>query len=287
MNRNYFNVWEFRRALSLLEKDPISSKVLFEDYLQKYPNDYSAYLFYCSNLIIIGNLELAEKVFDYVQEAYQKDEMFLKSDKLEKFKFNMFFTRIKLLSYQEKYEELYNLYLENINIDKEKRLNSVWFYSKKRTGRLNDEKRDINSYLYKQIIRYEEDEFYQHVEKHLANTNKDLDEPNSVIFEVNFPLRDVVEEIKKYIPSDKKLFWGFYDNIYFFKYDGCGRVDKRLVNYFKVVCLHDSQEFITMCPICGNENLPYIDLNYMNKEESVKVKRISQIDKFNLRYGNK
>lgn len=287
MNKNHFNIWEFRQALYLSETDPLSARSLYEEYLKKHPNDYSAYPFYCSNLITIGELELAEKMLDYVEDACQKDEMFLKSHRFKKFKYNMFFSRIKLLSFQERYEELYNLYLENINMDKEKDLNSVWFYAKKRTGRLNDEKRDVNSYLFKQIVRYEEEDFYHHIEKHLANSNKDLDDPNSAIFEEGFPLRDVVEEIKKYIPSNKRLFLGFYDNRYYFKYDECGRVDRRIVNYFEVVCLNNSQDFITMCPTVGNDNLPYIDLNYMKKEEPVKVKRISQTDKFNRRYGNK
>lgn len=287
MNKNHYNVWEFKQALNLAEIDPLSARIAFEEYLKKYPNDYSAYPYYCSNLIIIGELELAEKVLDYVEEEYIKDDVFLRASSFEKFKYNMFFSRVKLLSYQEKYEELYRFYSDNIEMDVGKNLSSVWFYSKKRTGRLSDEKRDVNSYLYRQIVRYEEEEFYQHIEKHLANKNKDLDEPNTSIFEENFPLKDVVEEIKKHIPSDKRLFLGFYDDIYYFKYDECGRVDMRPVNYFKIICLHNSQDFITMCPVVGNENLPYIDLNYMKKEEPSKVKRISQIDRFNRRYGNK
>ena len=286
MNKNHFNVWEFKQALNIAEIDPLSARVAFDEYLKKYPNDYSSYPYYCSNLITVGELDLAEKILDYVDEACQNDEMFLKSPRFKKFKYNMFFSRVKLLSFQEKYEELYRFYSDNIEMDVDKNLNSVWFYSKKRTGRLNAEKRDENSYLFRQIVRYEEEDFYQHIEKHLANQNKDLDEPNTSIFEESFPLRDVVDEIKKHIPSDKRLFLGFYDNIYYFKYDGCGRVDTRLVNYFKIVCLHNSQDFITMCPVVGNENLPYIDLNYMKKEEPSKVKRISQIDRFNRRYGN-
>ena len=252
MNKNHFNVFGFRRALNLADTNPLLAGVLYEEYLQKYPGDYSACLYYCSNLITIGNLEKAEKILNYVEEEYIKDEEFLCSPSFKKIKYNLFFTRIKLLSYQERYEELYNFYLENINLDEERKLNSTWFYSKKRTGRLNDEKRDVNSYLFKQIVRYEEEDFYKHVEKHLATPNRYLDEPNLTIFEESFPLREVVEEIKKYIPSDKRLFWGFYDNIYYFKYDECGRVDKRMVNYFKVVCLHNTQNFITMCPVSGN-----------------------------------
>ncbi len=287
MNKKHFNVWEFKQALELGEKDPISARVLYEEYLKKYPDDYSAYSYYCSNLITLGELELAEKVLNYVEKEYLKNDAFNKKHKIEKFEYNLFFVRMKLLSYQERYEELYKLCVKNISRVVDKSLNSVWFYSKKRTGRLNNEKRDVNSYLFKQIVRYEEEDFYKHIEKHLSSYNEKADVPNSSIFEENFPLKEVVEEIKKYIPSDKRLFLGFYDDIYYFKYDECGRDDKKLVDYFKVVCLHNSQDFITMCPMNCNDNLPYIDLNYMKKEEPVKVKRMSQIDRFNQRYNRK
>ena len=44
-----------------------------------------------------------------------------------------------------------------------------------------------------------------------------------------------------------------------------------------------------MCPVEDNLNIPYIDLNYLNQEKNqetttTKVKRLSQIEKFNQRY---
>ena len=246
MNKNHFNVWEFKKVLEVAEKDPISARFLYEEYFKKYPKDYSGYPYYCSNLIILGELELAERILKYVEKEYKKDYSFNQKERIQKFESNMFFSKIKLLSYQGKYEELYRLCVENINRVANKSLDSVWFYSKKRTGRLNDKKRDVNSYLYSQIVRYEEDDFYKHIEKHLSSYNEGLETPNAMIFEENFPLKDVVEEVKKHIPSDKRLFLGFYDDIYYFKYDECGRVDKKITNYFKVVCLHNSQDFITM-----------------------------------------
>ena len=287
MNKNYFNIWEFKQALDLAETDPISARLLYEEYFKKYPKDYSGYPYYCSNLITLGELELAEKILDYVEKEYIKDNLFNKEEKIKKFEYNMFFTRTKLLSYQERYEELYRLCVKNISRVADKSLNSVWFYSKKRTGRLNNGERDANSYLFRQIVRYEQDDFYKHIQKHLSNYNENLEMPNTAIFEEKFPLKEVVEEIKKYIPSDKRLFLGFYDDVYYFRYDECGREDKKIVNYFKVVCLHNSQDFITMCPVKGSDNLPHIDLNYMKKEELSKVKKISQIDRFNKRYNIK
>ena len=41
-----------------------------------------------------------------------------------------------------------------------------------------------------------------------------------------------------------------------------------------------------MCPCENADNFPYVDLNYLRKEDNVKVKKISQIEKFRKRYGN-
>ena len=46
-----------------------------------------------------------------------------------------------------------------------------------------------------------------------------------------------------------------------------------------------------MCPVDDNLNIPYIDLNYLNQENiqeqsNPKVKRLSQIEKFNQRYNH-
>ena len=42
-----------------------------------------------------------------------------------------------------------------------------------------------------------------------------------------------------------------------------------------------------MCPVKDNEKLPFTDLNYLReekREDDFKVKKLSQIDKFNQRY---
>lgn len=287
MDKSYFNVWKFKQALELSETDPISASFLYEEYFKKYPKDYSGYPYYCANLIVIGQLDQAEKLLNYAEKEFEKDSQIRKSEKIKKIEDNIFFTRVKLLCYQEKYEELYKFFVKNYNRMNSINLNGAWFYVEKKLGKLSEKKRDVNEYLFRQITKYDENDFFDHIKKHLSSYNENVENPNAAIFEENFLLKEVVEEIKKYIPSDKRLLLGFYDDIYYFKYDGCGRSDKKLVNYFKVVCLHNSQDFITMYPVSGNENLPHIDLNYMKKEEPVKVKRISQIDKFNQKYNIK
>lgn len=283
----YFNEFEFNQVLKMLNICPDLSKDMFEQYLKKYPKDYSAYPYYCSNLIILNRLEEAENFLNYFEKIYYNDKKNIDPEKNKKIMENIFFSKIKLLSYQKKYEELYQFCSKNIEYIISREMNSVLFYAKKLTGRLNLNRRDENSYLFSQLVKYEEKDFFEHIKKHLVDSNECKKEKNACVFCENFPIKNVVEEIKKYIPSDKKLLWGFYDDIYYFKYDNCGRSNDKIVNYFKVVCIHDTKEFITMCPVQINENLPYIDLNYMVNEELPKIKKISQIDKFNQRFNRK
>ena len=287
MSDKYFNIHEFKRAIDLIDIDPFLSITLLERYLEKYPKDYSAYAYYCSNLIILGKIEEAEKIYNYLEKIYKEDDVIKKYDRTRKIEENMIFSKIKLLSYQKKYEELYELCVKNANFIINSGMNGAFFYSKKKTGRLNLENREKNSYLFRQIIKYEESEFLEHIKKHLYFDDENDNDKSKAIFEPNFPIEKVIEEIKKYIPSNKKLLLGFYDNIYFFKYDNCGRADDRIVDYFRVVCIDGTSDIITMCPVVGSKNLPYVDLNYLVKEEVPKIKRMSQIDKFNQRFNKK
>ena len=106
------------------------------------------------------------------------------------------------------------------------------------------------------------------------------------MFVSGFEIDRVLEEIKKYIPSDKRIYSGFYQDTYVFKYDFSGKDNNKATDYFKVICFHNTSDIITICPSLYCENLPYVDLNYMEKEKP-KQKTLSQIDKFNQRYRRK
>lgn len=119
--------------------------------------------------------------------------------------------------------------------------------------------------------------------------NQNIEEPNPNLFTPNTDVLKITEEIKKYLLSDKRIYPDFIDDVYIFKYDNCGTVNQKSVNYFKVICFHNTKNIITMCPVNDNLNIPYIDLNYLNQENiqeqsNPKVKRLSQIEKFNQRY---
>lgn len=288
MDHKYFDKWEFKQALDLIEINPLESKRLFEIYLEKYPEDYCCYTYYCSVLICLGEFEAAQKVFDYVEKIFITHKNFRSPQKMKFFEQNIKFNKIKLLIYNKKFNELYDFLCSCPRDFIDELFYGVLFYTKKQLGLLDPNRREGNSYLFKQIVRYEEKDFLEHIKKHLADYNMLEDKRNSSIFSPDFPIYDVIEEIKKYIPSNNRTCPGFLENIYIFKYDNCGREDNRLVDYFKVICFHDTKEFITMCPASKCENLPYVDLNYLvTNKENIKVKQLSQIEKFNKRFGKR
>lgn len=284
MNDRYYDTWEFRQALSYIESNPIEAKAKLEAYLKKYPKDYSMCSYYAGVLITLGKFKKADHVLTYLEVAQKRDFQFSSQrDKLKSLRKNIVFDRLRLLAYLEKYEEMYSYYLRYGKQLEDIDVNDSIFFCKNKLGKLDPNKRDMNSYLYRQIVSYEESDFLEHVKKHLPDYNCDVDEPNKNIFSVDFPINEAIEEVKKYIPSEKRLYMGFIVNSYTFKYDCCGRADNKLVDYFKVVCFHNTNHIITMCPVLDSQNYHYVDLNYMNKKQNERKKE-SQIDKFNKRF---
>lgn len=288
MGNKYFNEWEFHQAFSFVNTNPLEAKIKYEEYLKKYPKDYSTYPYYASILITLGLFNEAEEVLKFVEITSSRDSSFSKNlTKLKFFKKNILYNRLRLLAYQDKFDELYQFSLDHLQEIKIMDANSVFFYCKKKIGKLDLNKRDQNSYLFRQIVEYKESDFLEHIKKHMADYNKNINIPNNSIFGPDFPIHEIVEEIKKYIPSDNRLFTGYLGDLYVFKYNQCGRENNKLVDYFKVVCFHDTKDFITMCPSSDCQELPYIDLNYLIPEnKNIKLKRLSQIDKFNKKYNH-
>ena len=284
MNTFYFNKHEFLQILKIVTSNPYKAKELYEKYLDKYPEDYGTYSYYISTLITLNEIDKASEVLKYMNKLLFKNCSYLsKTERIEKFQKIYYYTKLKLLMYQNKYQEAYDLcmnFFPYIDLDIQK----IIFYLECKLG-INKKlvRKDLN-YAIRQILEYDEEDFFYHIRKHLADFNQNLDEPNKFVFTPSFNIEKIIKEFKKYIPSDKRLLDGFFEDSYIFKYDECGRVNNKLVNYFKVVCYHDTTNCITMCPSIEGEYLPYVDLNYLKEKEAIKVKKISQVDKFYKRY---
>lgn len=288
MELKYFNKWEFQKALDFANTDPLMAKLKFEKYLEKYPKDYSAYAYYIHILIILGEFETAEKILDFVEKQVILDKSFNKdANKIGHLTQNFLFSRFKILMYQQKYNEVCRLFANDSEKLGNITLNAVIFFCKSKLGKLDHEKRDINAYLFRQIVEYKKSDFIEHIKKHLTDYNFDVDNRNESVFMASFPINEVLQEVEKYIPSSNALYPGFFENVYVFKYNGCGRDNYKIVDYFKVVTFHGTQNMITVFPSDHCQNLPHVDLNYLVPDDkNVKEKKLSQIEKFNQKYRN-
>lgn len=286
MEEKYFDEWEFRKAQSYRIVNPFESVKKFEEYLKEYPKDYSGYVYYASSLITIGELDKAEKVLDYVEKLANSDSKFTTKEayKMDAVIFSIVYNRLRLYSYKGDYEKVYELGRNNPKQIQRLNLNDLMFYCKRKIEKSRKSQREPNSYLFRQIVEYKEEDFMDHIKEHLADYNSNLDEPNKNVFVPDFPINEVIKEIKKCIPSNKKMLTGFWENVYVFRYDGCGRENNKLVNYIKVVCFDKSADMITMLPVSGFEDFPQVDLNYMIQEDKKEIKRESAIDKFNRKF---
>jgi len=158
-------------------------------------------------------------------------------------------SKLSLLSYQERYEELYHYYVKNLDRVNEMDENSVFFYCKKKLKKLDPNRRNENSYTFRQIVEYKESDFLEHEKNHLLDEKYNEDKNNRCIFKENFPILEIINEVKKYIPSEKSLYSAGIANIYVFKYDNCGRVENKNADYFFVVCFHNTKDILTQTPL--------------------------------------
>lgn len=294
MKNKYYDEWELKQALEHIETNPLVAKCKLKSYINKYPSDYMSFIYYAAVLITLGEFNEAEEILNDVEFRISVDEHYhIKISKENKYKHkvNILSSRMRLLAYQEKYDELYEFYeknkqdIGNVNLD----LNPFLFFCKKKVGLLDEMPKSHYSYIFRQIINYDEQDFLEHIKKHQLKYQTDTREMSTSVFYEDFPLSEIITEIKKHIRNGiPKLCPHLYTNMYVFKFDNCGIDTGIPTDFFKVVCFHNTVEFITMCPSTGCEELPYIDLNYLSRtKEGAKSRYLSQTEKFNRRYGLK
>lgn len=284
MAYKYYDDWEFKKIMATSGNNPYRAAIELKEYLEKYPLDYTTYPYYISILIIIGQFNAARENLDYIETILESGVYKNDAKRNDILKYSILYSKFKLLCCEEKYKEAYDLYVANAEIIDSFDVNKIVYFLKIKLGLLeeNIEERAYLPYFYRQAIDYQESDFLHHAKKHCKDTLYGDEEAESE-FVSGFPIEDVVTEIKKYIPSNRKLYHGFVDNTYFFKYDNCGSCDKKMINYIKVITFNESNKIITMYPYLNGERFSYVDLNYMKVEDSPKVRRRSQIDKFNDR----
>ncbi len=283
MKNKYFNYLRYKKAENLIETNPFVAKDAFEDYIERYPEDYNALFMYSYVLLILKDLEGAKKVVEEAKALYTCDTHFFRTnEKKEWADFNYKMSNLRILAREKKYQELKDYYDEIKYTHSFHQMELIEDICRIKLG----EDIDISKkpYYLKQLRSYSEDSFYYHILRHTADYNAKLTRPKTSFFSPDFDLEKVIEEIKRIIPNKKGLAYGFFEDTYVFKYDGCGRYNNKVQDYFKLICLSDNSSFITMYPSINLDKMPNIDLNYINNKEDKIIITISQIDKFNKKY---
>ena len=272
-----YNVDEFRKIQKLAEDNYVDKAFsLFQRYLLKYPDDVCAKSYYIDLLIKIGRFDDAEVLLDDIQSS----DINIKNIASE----NLKLMRIKLLCCTGRYEESYSLLLRDADIFYQRGwlIQGLYLFLKKQLGLLETRDYKQNKYLLSQIVKYDEKRFMNYMEEYTYDVN--LNKP--VYFIKNFPVKKIVNEIKDK-SSDNYRIYSMVNYVQIFRLMNNGVVNGKSVDYIKVVSLLDSNNIITMYPYENIEALPSMDLSSILVEDEPKVKRISQIDKFNSRYGIK
>lgn len=283
MKNRYYDPEEFKTATACINTNPEEAERRFTEYLKKYPYDRSAIAYHAHVLIVLNRLDEAEIKLDRLEHliATSRDN----NEKLKKSRKLFIKTKVSLLCYQRKFEELYVFWNSNFHEIKalttngEFDISPAYFWCLVNLGKVDTSNRNGdktsksggNTYEYRQMIEYSYEDFLAHVKKHTDSTMG-----NPRVFRADFPFAQVIEEVKKKIPKEAGLNSNFTITKYVFRYPECGIVkesnDKnsppteKKSDYFMVVVLHDTTNILTMYPAANNlcEYQPnVIDLSYL------------------------
>lgn len=187
----------------------------------------------------------------------------------------------------EDYEEVIKIYDTIINKSFSKYLsermlymiNRLYLYSKFKLGIPdNFEKLGL-------IINFTKDNALKHIEKHTYEVS--YKEKHS-IFNPDINIENLYDDIYNSISNSNKAYTDYLTDCYYFGYYNIGKVDNKQSDYLSVITIRNTKKIISMFPITLEEikdNHPINTVKEIYSESKSKTKKLSQIDKFNLKYN--
>lgn len=278
--KSYFNNEEYIYVKSFLRTNPSEALIRTEEYIKKYPNDYIAGVFYSKVLKVLGSFSEALYVLGNIEERYTSNKKlfndFAKYNIIEE---KVLYNKLRCLSYLEDFDKVEKLLNEN----RKYLINPKFWYFGNLVKYSKMENINFNArYRLEQLFNYSDEEFLSHISKHMYSRVEDYDVIST--FNEDFPFDKVFYEVKKKILFSKAYYFGTYEDVYIFKYDKCGVTNGKVSDYFLVITFHNTNKYISMYPCNSSSNFNYVDLNYLKIPSTCNVKRLSQIDKFNMKY---
>jgi len=268
----YFNTIDSSRIEFFMHTDPYFAKEYAEDYMLRFPQDCYIKGIYIQILIILKQMDFAKEKLDELTFLLNNDPAYLKlEERADDIAHQYFFTKLKYLLYSHNYEEAYEYVLFNYDYYPDMGLDRILYYIKSVLKIDGYDCYDGDLYSLHQISHYSEKEMLSHIKKHMSAGNHYKDIPNSNIFVTDFPIESVLDEIRQRFDPKYAVYNGLIEDVYFFKYDDCGKYENKYVDYIKVICYHNTFDIITMLPVKDYPKGFCIDLNYL-KDCKKKIK---------------
>ncbi len=282
-NEEYFNCWEYSDSKSIIMSNPLLAAEKFKQYIEKYPKDYFSYISYANILLTLGNIKEAENVIKLGSNLANENINFKNSNKYRDFLENLNYVLLRLLAYNENYNKLYEYCINNPEEIRKKDLISQFLFSKIKCGLIDENEISKLPYKASQLYNYNEVLFLEHEKKHLKSDETSYDTNISSVFNIDFPFEKVLKEIKRNLNLSNRYYYGFFEDKYFFRYDGCGESFHKNADYFEVITIHNTSNILTIYPSLDGKYHNFVDLSYLSLKD-VPTRKLSQIDKFNMRY---
>lgn len=265
-------ITQTKRIGALIDQGKIKqAQMMIDDLIEDYPNDEVLILSQARIWLFYGRYE----------DAYN---ILLSTPKGEYYYSYYYTVAAIMVNDLEKLEYYYHKYYQQDQPDKPVIYRILQVYLQKI---FEPEKLKVGyneSYFVRQIANYNPDLAIKHIK------NNHFNKENKTLFNPEVNIEELFKNIKKIIEDNKDAnsVVGLAEayNIYYPNIGKNSESDYYNLNYITVGTVYNSSDIVTMYPT--NNFLLCEALPFPKKEESVKeLKRVSQIDKFNQRYGKK
>lgn len=270
---NYYAVRiELAKLLVREEKTEEEGRIYLEQLLH---TNYAGYA-----LLELGKLELMKGNREKAQEDFEKILTF--KDKISIYALEqLVYLEIKNKNYNQAYS-LFQKILELKEFEeyiyKDKEIVKIEFYLKSKLGLLTEKEKKSKRYFQKQVLNYDEEEAIKHIKLHTHKIDNKI-KHTEYIEEIN--IDNLFNEVKSKIQDEEPKLSVLTDKYIIDCDDTVGIINRVGTNKVEVCTLSNTKDIITMYPVLDTMHHD----NYEIDMENVKVKRISQIEKFNLKYN--
>ncbi len=136
-----------------------------------------------------------------------------------------------------------------------------------------------DNYTIKQIKNYDFSLALDHIKRHTVESDY---YKSRIVFDSHIKIDELANDIITELDEDTLKYCDIF-NHYIVEYEGAGRNDEIEANYIEVITLLNSKNIITMFPVTSDNVFSSCKID----KEPKKIKRKSQIEKFNERYTKK